>query len=322
MSFFDAFYFMSYTATTIGFGELPHTFTDAQRMWVIASIYLTVVGWAYALGSLFALLQDRAFRDAIARQRFIRRVARVREPFLLIAGYGRTGELLGRSLDALGRRFVVLDDSQQRIDSLELESYHVRRSRPGRAMPAIPDHLGVAGLGQRQLRGRARADQQRRGQPGRHHVGRAAATGPAGDRAHRVAGRGGADARLRYADGGEPLRPVRRPPSARVARARLLPAARPGWRAGSAPTTAAWPPAGRGPLGDLRVRPLRSRAGGRPARRGLAVTVIDPAAPGRRRRREPSWSATAPSRASWPRTTSRKPSASSPARTTTPPTCR
>ncbi len=138
---------MSYTATTIGFGELPHTFTDAQRMWVIASIYLTVVGWAYALGSLFALLQDRAFRDAIARQRFTRRVARVREPFLLIAGYGKTGELLGRSLDVLGRRFVVIDDSQQRIDSLELESYHA--DVPGLVADARdPGHLGVAGLGQ------------------------------------------------------------------------------------------------------------------------------------------------------------------------------
>src|SRR5688572_20609177 len=42
MSFLDAFYFMSYTATTIGFGELPYTFTDAQRLWVMVCIYLTV----------------------------------------------------------------------------------------------------------------------------------------------------------------------------------------------------------------------------------------------------------------------------------------
>ena len=32
MSLFDSFYFMSYTATTIGFGELPSEFTAAQRM--------------------------------------------------------------------------------------------------------------------------------------------------------------------------------------------------------------------------------------------------------------------------------------------------
>ena len=60
MGFFDAFYFMSYTATTIGFGELPYPFTDAQRLWVTITIYLTVIGWAYAIGSLLTLLQDRA----------------------------------------------------------------------------------------------------------------------------------------------------------------------------------------------------------------------------------------------------------------------
>ncbi len=51
-------------------------------------------------------------------------MARLREPFLLIAGYGQTGELLGRSFDALGRRFVVLDDDDARIDDLDLDSYH------------------------------------------------------------------------------------------------------------------------------------------------------------------------------------------------------
>src|ERR671913_145027 len=84
MGFFDAFYVMSYTATTIGFGEIPFPFTYNQRMWVTVTIYLTVIGWAYAIGSLLALLQDRAFRQALALQQFRRRVARLREPFLLI----------------------------------------------------------------------------------------------------------------------------------------------------------------------------------------------------------------------------------------------
>ena len=78
-------------------------------MWVTISIYLTVIGWAYAIGSLLTLLQDRAFRQALALQRSPARCARLREPFLLIAGYGQTGELLGRSFDALGRQFVVID---------------------------------------------------------------------------------------------------------------------------------------------------------------------------------------------------------------------
>src|SRR5690349_19327010 len=89
MGLFDAFYVMSYTASTIGFGEIPYAFTYNQRMWVTISIYLTVIGWAYAIGSLLALIQDRAFRQALAMQHFTRKVARLREPFLLVAGYGR-----------------------------------------------------------------------------------------------------------------------------------------------------------------------------------------------------------------------------------------
>jgi voltage-gated potassium channel len=145
MGFFDAFYVMSYTASTIGFGEIPYPFTYNQRMWVTISIYLTVIGWAYAIGSLLALLQDRAFRHALARQHFSRKVARLREGFVLIAGYGRTGELLGHSLDALGRRFVVLDTEKERIDDLELDSYHA--DVPGLAADARdPGYLAVAGL--------------------------------------------------------------------------------------------------------------------------------------------------------------------------------
>ncbi len=145
MGFFDAFYVMSYTASTIGFGEIPYPFTYPQRMWVTISIFLAVVGWAYAIGSLLALLNDRSFRHALAVQHFTRKVSRLGESFVLVAGYGRAGELLGRSLDRLGRRFVVLDSSPDRIDDLELEAYHA--DVPGLVADVRdPEHLGVAGL--------------------------------------------------------------------------------------------------------------------------------------------------------------------------------
>jgi voltage-gated potassium channel len=145
ISLFESFYFMSYTATTIGFGELPWPFTPGQRLWVTFSIYLSVVGWAYAIGSLLTLLQDRSFRQALALRRFSRKVARLREPFLLVAGYGRAGELLAKAFDALGQQLVVIDESSDRVDALDLGSYH--SDIPGlRADAANPHHLGAAGL--------------------------------------------------------------------------------------------------------------------------------------------------------------------------------
>jgi voltage-gated potassium channel len=145
LSLFDAFYFVSYTATTIGFGELPWPFTPGQRLWVTVTIYLSVIGWAYAIGSLLTLLQDRAFQQAVALQRFTRKVGRLREPFFLVAGFGRAGELLAHDFDALGQQLVVVDSDPDRIDALELGSYHA--DIPGLVADASnPRHLGAAGL--------------------------------------------------------------------------------------------------------------------------------------------------------------------------------
>lgn len=146
MDFFTAFYVISYTVTTIGFGEIPHAYNDDQRMWITLSIYLGVIGWAYAIGSLLALLQDRGFKQALALQRFRRKVHRLHEPFWLIAGHGVTGELVGKRLDALFRRFVAVDHDEVRIDLLELGSYNA--DVPGLVADARrPDVLTVAGLG-------------------------------------------------------------------------------------------------------------------------------------------------------------------------------
>mgnify|MGYP003585982283 CR=1 FL=1 len=142
---FEAFYFMSYTATTIGFGEIPYPFSTAQRMWVIVTIYLSVVAWAYAIGSVLALLQDRGFREALGLQRFERQVRRMREPFMILCGFGQAGEVVARALDAGNHRLVVMDLEGARIEALDLAAFH--SDVPGlRADASDPHELRRAGL--------------------------------------------------------------------------------------------------------------------------------------------------------------------------------
>jgi Trk K+ transport system NAD-binding subunit len=145
LSFFEAFYFVSYTATTIGYGEIPYELTARQRVWTVFCIYATVIVWLYSIGSLIALLQDKTLQRAMEERRFGRRVRAMREPFYLVCGYGQTGSGLVRALTDRGQRAVVLDNNPERVNLLKLESLH-------EYVPALradvrrPDSLLLAGL--------------------------------------------------------------------------------------------------------------------------------------------------------------------------------
>ena len=145
MDFFHAFYVVSYTATTIGFGEIPYAFTEAQRAWVSFAIYATVVVWFYSLGTLIALLQDKTFQRAVTELRFARRVRRRHVPFYLICGYGETGGALVCALTDRNQQAVAIDIDQDRINLLKLENH--REYVPALCADARrPLHLVEAGL--------------------------------------------------------------------------------------------------------------------------------------------------------------------------------
>lgn len=121
MGFLHAFYVVSYTATTIGFGELPYVFTNAQRLWMTLVVYVTVISWMYAIGILLSLVQEPSFRMLTRELAFTRGVRRIAEPFYLVCGYGDVGSTLVRGLADAGLRAVVVDINPDRIDALSLD---------------------------------------------------------------------------------------------------------------------------------------------------------------------------------------------------------
>jgi len=123
MNFFDAIYFVSFMATTIGFGEVPYEFTYAQRMWVLFSIYINVIGWFYAIGAIVALIQDKKLLAELKISKFAKRINELKEPFVIILGYNNTTKELIHRLSNDGKRIVVIDKDQERIDELELENF-------------------------------------------------------------------------------------------------------------------------------------------------------------------------------------------------------
>lgn len=152
MSIFHSFYFISYTATTIGFGEIPNAFSNAQRMWATACIYLTVVTWSYMILTILALLQDKAFQQTLVASRFARRVKHLHRPFYIICGCGETGSLICRTLDRLGHDFVIVEKDEYRVQELDLEDF--KTDIPTlTADAALPANMLVAGLRHEKCRG-------------------------------------------------------------------------------------------------------------------------------------------------------------------------
>lgn len=145
MSFLHAFYFVSFLGTTIGLGEIPFPFSDAQRLWATAAIYGTVISWLYAIGALFNVMQDPLFKRIVHENGVERAVRRLKTPFYLICGYDDAGRRVARELAQDGTRLVVIDAVSTQVETVEVDDLTV-------AVPALcgdasdPKTLVMAGL--------------------------------------------------------------------------------------------------------------------------------------------------------------------------------
>jgi len=125
LSFFDAFYIVSYTANTIGFGEIPYAFTYPQRLVMTITIYLTVPAWFYAIGTIIGLIQNKAFKKELKRILFRRRIEHFKEDFVVICGYNSISRIMIEKFQTYGKyRIVVMDKLEEKIDELVLAGYY------------------------------------------------------------------------------------------------------------------------------------------------------------------------------------------------------
>jgi Trk K+ transport system NAD-binding subunit len=121
VGYLDAVYFISILATTIGFGEVPTTFTHAQRLYVLIILFPNVIAWLYSIGTIIALLVDPQFRAVLARSRFSRRVRRMAGPYYIVCGFGYTGRMIVRGLLKRGISAAVIEREEDTVHSMALE---------------------------------------------------------------------------------------------------------------------------------------------------------------------------------------------------------
>jgi len=120
MSFLDAAYFMAILQTTIGFGEIPYSFTPAQRIVVFWLLLPNVVAWLYSIGTLLGLLLDKQFQAAFHRSRFSRQIKAIKEPFYIVCGLGNTGYMTVSGLQARGIYAVVIELDEDTVRGMIL----------------------------------------------------------------------------------------------------------------------------------------------------------------------------------------------------------
>ena len=145
MSIFHAFYYVSFTATTIGFGEIPYALNDAQRLWVLCTIYATVIAWLFAIGNILALFQNPIFKKALSENRFQSQVNNIHEPFYLVCGLGETGYEVVRALTDEHYRVVVIEKDQESL--LEANIHNLQEFVPCLIADAsVPRFLQLAGI--------------------------------------------------------------------------------------------------------------------------------------------------------------------------------
>lgn len=121
LTFFDAFYFVSYMASTIGFGESPYAFTYEQKLWVSFCIYLTVVGWFYGVGALVSAVTDKTLKFELMRTQFKRKVQKINHDFIIILGYNYVnGEIIKKLHDA-DIEVVLIEKDEEKVNHFFLE---------------------------------------------------------------------------------------------------------------------------------------------------------------------------------------------------------
>jgi Trk K+ transport system NAD-binding subunit len=120
VGYLDASYFVAVMATTIGFGEIPVGFTQAQRLYVFIMLFPNVVAWLYSIGTILGLIIDPQFRAVLRHSRFAWGVRWIGSDYYIICGFGNTGNMIVQGLLKRGINAVVLEREDEVVHSMAL----------------------------------------------------------------------------------------------------------------------------------------------------------------------------------------------------------
>jgi voltage-gated potassium channel len=119
-SWFDGFYMVLTTLTTIGYQEV-HPLSQAGRYFNVG-IILAGVGLVFLiLGALGQALLEFEYNNLFGRRKMEREIGRLKGHYI-ICGAGRVGRAVARQLESNPAQFIILDNNEAKIERLRTET--------------------------------------------------------------------------------------------------------------------------------------------------------------------------------------------------------
>ena len=119
-SWFDGFYMVLVTLTTIGYQEV-HPLSQVGRYFNVGLI-LTGVGLVFLiLGALGQALLEFEFNNYFGRRKMEREIARLKDHYI-ICGAGRVGRAVARQLESKPAQFIILESNEAKALRIRQET--------------------------------------------------------------------------------------------------------------------------------------------------------------------------------------------------------
>ena len=119
-SWFDGFYMVLTTLTTIGYQEV-HPLSQAGRYFNVGIILIGVGLVFLILGALGQALLEFEFNNLLGRRRMEREIGRLKGHYI-ICGAGRVGRAVARQLESDPAQFIILESDPDKADRIRAET--------------------------------------------------------------------------------------------------------------------------------------------------------------------------------------------------------
>ncbi len=145
-SWFDGFYMVLTTLTTIGYQEV-HPLSPAGRYFNVGLIFAGVGLVFLILGALGQALLEFEFNNVFGRRKMEREIGRLQDHYI-ICGAGRVGRAVARQLETKPAQFIILESNEEKAARIRSETgwlvVHADATLEAQLLAARIDH--AAGL--------------------------------------------------------------------------------------------------------------------------------------------------------------------------------